>query len=414
MITYIIFTLVVLLLIITLYLFVRKNSAMRTQIENLVEQTNEYRLECAVLSERLAASAEKQREIEEQKGHLLELFNKERAMISDQFTQKFNLLANDILETKSRTMSTQSSDTIKAMLLPFGEKIDKFRERIEQESKHRFALENEVKRLSELNMQMSRQANSLVSALKGNSKSQGDWGEMILETLLENSGLRRDIHFRVQQTIRGAGGEILRPDVILCLPDEKEVVIDSKVSLTAYVSYCEAQQDQDDTRAKLAMSAHILSVRNHIGELGRKSYQKAIASPDFVIMFIPNEPAFLLALQGDNALWQEAYKKGVVLSSPTNLFAILRIVDDLWKRDSQDKNALEIARQGGDLYDKFVGFAETFSDVGRAIKRSDELYEKSLGQLTTGSGNLVRRAETLRKLGIKTSKKLPSTLVEQE
>lgn len=411
MITYIFFAIAVALLTLFIAFLWHRNRQLNSVIDSMSGELQDERLSSAVIGERLAASVERQREVEQQKADLLAMFNTERVAMSEQFTHKFNVLANEILENKSRTMSTQNSDTINAILRPFGEKIDKFRERIEQESKQRYALENEVKRLAELNMQMSREANNLTAALRGNSKSQGDWGEMILETLLENSGLKRDIHFRIQETIRDAQGQLLRPDVVLCLPDEKEVIIDSKVSLTAYVAYCESE---DELSAKRALAAHVLSVKSHITELGKKSYQKLVASPDFVIMFVPNEPAFLLALQGDSAIWDEAYQKGVILSSPTNLFAILRIVDDLWRRDSQSKNALEIARQGGDLYDKFVGFVETLSDVGRAIKRSDELYEKGISQLSSGAGNLVRRAETLRKLGVKASKKLPAQLSDND
>lgn len=411
MITYIFFAIAVALLTLFIAFLWHRNRQLNSVIDSMSGELQDERLSSAVIGERLAASVERQREVEQQKADLLAMFNTERVAMSEQFTHKFNVLANEILENKSRTMSTQNSDTINAILRPFGEKIDKFREQIEQESKQRYALENEVKRLAELNMQMSREANNLTAALRGNSKSQGDWGEMILETLLENSGLKRDIHFRIQETIRDAQGQLLRPDVVLCLPDEKEVIIDSKVSLTAYVAYCESE---DELSAKRALAAHVLSVKSHITELGKKSYQKLVASPDFVIMFVPNEPAFLLALQGDSAIWDEAYQKGVILSSPTNLFAILRIVDDLWRRDSQSKNALEIARQGGDLYDKFVGFVETLSDVGRAIKRSDELYEKGISQLSSGAGNLVRRAETLRKLGVKASKKLPAQLSDND
>lgn len=404
-------TAVVLIFAVVFFLKYRETASLHYQAQGRVEQLaaelNQELMNGAVLAERVAAAVQKQSDVEAERALLIEMFNREREQMSEQFGARFNVLANEILEHKSRTMTTQNNDTLNALLRPFGEKIDKFRERIEQESKQRFALENEVRRLAELNMRMSQEANNLTSALRGNSKVQGDWGEMILETLLESSGLKRDIHFRVQHTVRSDDGQILRPDVILTLPDEKQVVIDSKVSLTAFVAYTEAE---NEAASKVALAAHVLSVKNHIAELNRKSYQKLVASPDFVIMFVPNEPAFLLALQADSSLWHEAYTKGVIMSSPTNLFAILRIVDDLWRRDSQSKNALEIARQGGDLYDKFVGFAETLGELGKALKRSDELYEKSINQLSNGNGNLVRRAERLRQMGVKTSKEMPSQL----
>lgn len=368
----------------------------------------------ALLGERLATqqsyNLQLKAEIAAERDRLTASFNQEREQMTREFSIRFENLANEILERKSRSMTDQSRESITAMLKPLGENLENFRRRIEEESKLRFALEAQVKHLAELNMRMSQEANNLTAALRGNSKSQGDWGEMILETLLENSGLKRDLHFRVQESIRDEHGNLHRPDIILSLPDEKEVVIDSKVSLTAYISYTEAE---DEPTRKTTLAAHSLSVRNHIIELGAKSYSKLVRSPDFVILFIPNEPAFLLALQSDSTLWQEAYKRGVILSSPTNLFAILRIVDDLWRRDSQSRNALEIARQGGDLYDKFVLFAETFADVGSSIRKSEELYDKAFGQLSSGRGNLVARIEKLRSLGLKTTKQLPRKFTEQ-
>ena len=233
---------------------------------------------------------------------------------------------------------------------------------------------------------------------------------MILETLLESSGLQKGIHFRVQEDFRTEEGAHVRPDVVLLLPGDKQMVIDSKVSLTAYAAYAEAD-GADGSARKAALAAHVASVRKHIDELAGKSYQKLTsASPDFVIMFVPNEPAFLVALQSDPKLWDDAYRRKVILSSPTNLFAILKIVDDLWRRDNQDRYALEIARQGGALYDKFVGFAENFLAVGDALGRTDKAYRAALGQLREGNGNLVRRAESLRKLGVKAAKKMPAAL----
>lgn len=334
----------------------------------------------------------------------------ERQKQQEQLTLQFRNLANDILEEKSQRFTDTNNKNIGDLLRPLGENIEKFRQRIEQEATQRQLLEREIQRLHEMSNQVSREANNLAAALRGNSKTQGDWGEMILETLLESSGLQKGIHFRVQEDFRTEDGGHVRPDVVLVLPDDKQMVIDSKVSLTAYANYVEADESDEAVR-KTAMTAHAASVRRHIDDLAGKSYQKlTTASPDFVIMFIPNEPAFLLALQCDAKLWNDAYKKKVILSSPTNLFAILKIVDDLWRRDNQDRYALEIARQGGALYDKFVGFAESFLTVGEALGRTDKAYRAALGQLREGNGNLVRRAETLRQLGVKASKKMPAAL----
>lgn len=335
----------------------------------------------------------------------------EREKLQQQFADHFRNLANDILEEKTRRFTDTNRKNIDELLKPLSEHIERFRQRIERDSAERKVLEAEIKRLHEMSNRVSQEANNLATALRGNSKTQGDWGEMILETLLESSGLQKGIHFLIQEDFRTEEGDHVRPDVVLVLPDDKQMIIDSKVSLTAYAQYVDAADDPDEGVRKAALAAHAASMRKHIDELAAKSYQKlTAASPDFVIMFVPNEPAFLMALQHDARLWDDAYRKKVILSSPTNLFAILKIVDDLWRRDNQDRYALEIARQGGALYDKFVGFAENFLAVGDALGRTDKAYRTALGQLKEGNGNLVRRAESLRKLGIKASKKMPATL----
>lgn len=363
-----------------------------------VRKNHEMQTLNAVLEERVAVqTADYER--------LNELLTHERKELSEQFSKNFSVMASDILDQKARSMNVVANENIANLLKPLSENLKDFREKIDLEGKHRFALQSEVQRLAELNAVMSRQAQSLTEAMRGNSKTQGDWGEMILETLLENSGLKQGIHFKTQQTIKNEDGANLRPDVILSLPDEKQVVIDSKVSLTAYVNYTEATETEDQKRA---LSLHITSLRNHINELGAKKYNTLLGgSPDFVIMFIPTEPALLIGLQSTPELWQEAYTKGVILSSPSNLFGILRIVDDLWRRDTQSRYAIEIARQGGDLYDKFVLFAENFLEVGKAINKSADLFSKTKSQLSEGTGNLVRRTEKLRELGVKATKKLP-------
>lgn len=414
------------LAVVALLLFlIRRNSILSEQSRVQNDQLSQAEVQNAVLRERLVAQEQllevsqqqatqaQQRlreELAAERARMGELFENERKEQQQKYTQVFENLSSGVLERKTQSLKEQSKESIEAMLKPFAESIETFRQRIETESKQRFALEKEVARLAELNIKMSQEANNLTSALRGNSKTQGDWGEMILETMLENSGLKRDIHFRVQESIRTADGDLLRPDVILNLPEGKEVVLDSKVSLRAYLAFTESQNPVD---AQKAQEAHVAAMRSHINELGAKSYNNLVSSPDFVIMFVPNEPAFLIALQGDSNLWNYAYSKGVILSSPTNLFAILRIVDELWKRDSQSKNALEIARQGGELYDKFVTFTEVFLSMGASLEKSTQQYERALGQLAQGKGNLTRRAETLRNLGVKTAKSLPQSLIEE-
>lgn len=392
-----------------------ENEALRTDVELLRRHLVEQR--AAADRELAMAQADADRRLAEAGAEIriwserYESQQVEREKLQKQFADHFRNLANDILEEKTKRFTDTNQKNIGDLLKPLGENIEKFRQRIELEAAERKVLESEIRRLHEMSNQVSREANNLAAALRGNSKTQGDWGEMILETLLESSGLQKGIHFRVQEDFRTEEGLHVRPDVVLVLPDDKQMVIDSKVSLTAYANYVEAADEADESVRKAALAAHVASVRKHIDELAGKSYQKLTSSsPDFVIMFVPNEPAFLVALQCDAKLWDDAYRKKVILSSPTNLFAILKIVDDLWRRDSQDRYALEIARQGGALYDKFVGFAENFLAVGEALGRTDKAYRAALGQLRDGNGNLMRRAESLRKLGVKASKKMPAAL----
>lgn len=328
---------------------------------------------------------------------------------------EFKNLANEIMDQKSAQFKQTNRESLEILLKPFRDNLENFRLRVEQvydqEAQQRFSLKEQIKALNETNMRMSTEATNLTNALKGNSKVQGDWGEMILETILDNSNLIKGIHYLTQENIKTEEGNNLRPDVILNMPDSKQIVIDSKVSLTAFVAYTESESIETGERY---LKDHIKSVRAHIDELGSKRYQSLVNSPDFVIMFMPNEPAFLLSLQHDSSLWNDAYNKKVIISSPTNLFALLKIVDDLWKRDNQSKNALAIAAEGANLYDKFIGFTDSLSDIGKNIDAASKNYEKAINQLKTGKGNLVSRAEKLRDLGVKASKSLPVGLSDYE
>ncbi|MBQ4279607.1 MAG: DNA recombination protein RmuC [Rikenellaceae bacterium] len=335
----------------------------------------------------------------------------EQEELEARFRAEFRNLAAEIFEEKSRQFKETNRESLEGLLKPFRDNIKDFRERVEliykTENEQHGALRNEIGRLAELNRRITEETTNLTNALKGNSKVQGDWGEMILETILESSNLSRGIHYLIQENLKDEAGNNLRPDVILRLPDQKQIVIDSKVSVKAFVNYTACE---DPSERQRLLSEHLRSVRAHVEELGRKSYQKLLDSPDFVIMFIPNEPAFLTALQNDSAIWTDAYNRKVIISSPTNLFALLKIVDDLWKRDSQNRNALAIAEQGAALYDKFVGFAETLGAVGKNIEAAHTNYDKAMSQLKTGKGNLVSRTERLRELGVKASKTLPAQL----
>ena len=246
----------------------------------------------------------------------------------------------------------------------------------------------------ELNQTISTEARNLTDALKGNSKVQGDWGEMLLETILDSSALSKGIHYQTQYNIKDEEGRNLRPDVVLHLPEKKDIVIDSKVSLTAFVGYSSADTEEERRRY---LAAHIASVRQHVTELGRKEYQRRLNSPDFVIMFIPNEPAFLAALQNDTAIWSDAYDKKVIISSPTNLFALLKLVADLWKYNDQDKNTREIAACGLKLYEQLVAFTASLEGVGTALDKARDAYEDAHKRLCTGNDNIIRVGERLRK-----------------
>lgn len=325
------------------------------------------------------------------------------------FRIEFRNLANDILEEKSAQFKQTNKEAMDFLLKPFRDNITEFRERVEkiysEENHQRGALRNEIKNLQDLNKKITEETTNLTNALKGNSKIQGDWGEMILETILQSSNLVSGIHYTTQHNLKNELGANVRPDVLLHLPGGKQIVIDSKVSLKAFVAHTEAEEVADRRRF---LDEHVQSVRKHVAELGGKRYQELVNSPDFVIMFVPNEPAFLAALQSDNSIWDDAYRRKVIVSSPTNLFALLKIVDDLWKRDNQSRNALEIADQGAKLYDKFVGFVESLEAVGKGIRNATDNYDKAMAQLKTGSGNLIVRTEKLRKLGVKASKSLPA------
>jgi DNA recombination protein RmuC len=333
----------------------------------------------------------------------------------NQLNKDFQLLANQILEEKSSRFTDVNKLNMEAILKPLNEKLAEFKTKVEEtydkESKQRFSLEERIKELVALNNQISEDANNLTKALKGSNKIQGNWGEMILESILEKSGLKKDTEYFTQEFIANEKGERLQnnqhkymqPDVIVVYPGGRKIIIDSKVSLTAYVKYVEANEDKDKL---IAEKEHIISVRQHIDELSNKAYQDYVESLDFVMMFIPNEPAYILAMQLDSALWDYAYRKRILLINPTNLVASLKVVADLWKRENQSRNAREIARRGAILYEKFVRFVETLQEVGKNIEKAKGSYDKAFSQLKEGNGNLIRQAEMLKELGVKSPKEL--------
>lgn len=335
----------------------------------------------------------------------LEQLRTERETSERTMKSEFKNLANEILVEHQHHLRQANRDSLDLLLKPFKDNITEFRERVERiyahENEQRGALKNELDNLIKLNQQMTSSAANLTDALKGNSKVQGDWGEAYLETILESTGLVKGIHYHIQQNIKGEEGQNLRPDVVLSLPEERSIVIDSKVSLTAYVRYTEAESEAERSQA---LAEHVQSVKKHVQELALKEYQKLINSPDFVIMFIPTEPAFLEALKEDNTIWAEAYRKKIIISSPTNLFALLKMVSDMWRRDEQTKNQAEIVDKATKLYEQLVVFTEQLEGVGSALDTAKSKYDEAYKRLHTGNNNIVRLGERLKKLGLPTKK----------
>jgi len=336
--------------------------------------------------------------------------------LQERFKIEFKNLANDILEEKTQKFTDQNRTRLDEILKPLGEKIREFEKKVDdtydKESKQRFSLEKEIQRLAEMNQQISTEANNLTKALKGQAKTQGNWGEMILESILEKSGLVRDREYFVQSSFTNEHGRRMQPDVIIAYPGDRQVVIDAKVSLNAYERYASAETKEEQD---VAARDHLISVKNHINELSGKNYQDLyhLRTLDFVMMFMPVEPAYMLAMQQDPSLWSTAYDKRILLISPTNLITAVRMIANLWRVEYQNKNAQEIARQSGDLFDKFVNFVDDLTDIGKKIDATKQSYESAQNKLISGKGNLVRRAEKIRELGAKTSKEFPKSLTDK-
>ncbi|MGV3599006.1 MAG: DNA recombination protein RmuC [Bacteroidota bacterium] len=361
-----------------------ENSRMANQLQNLEEKLNNQKQEIETLQQRLA--------------------------------KEFENLANKIFEEKSEKFVRQNRDSLDIVLNPLKEKMEEFRKKVEdthmENSKEQSRLAEQIRGLTELNQGMREDANRLTQALKGENKTQGNWGELILERILEKSGLTKGQEYTVQESFVNEDGRRQQPDVIIKLPDNKNLIVDSKVSLTAYERFSSAANTEEQ---QAWLKAHTKSIREHIKQLSDKRYQQLyeINSPDFVLMFVPIESAFAAAVQADPEIFNDAFEQNIVIVTTSTLLATLRTISSIWKQEYQNRNVLEIARQGGDLYDKFVSFTEDLIDLGKKMKAAQGAYEDSMKKLYEGRGNLIRRAETLRELGAKVSKQLDPKLVDR-
>lgn len=380
----------------------RERSTLLSDKENLVRQLAQSETTVAGMKEKL----------DEQKQQLQKM--------GEQFRFEFANLAQNIFEEKTAKFTEVNEEKLKAILNPLKEELGEFKKKVDdtydKESKERFSLGKEIEKLVQMSQLVSQEANNLTSALKGNNKIQGNWGEMILESILENSGLTKGRDYFLQEFIRDQAGNMikdengkgLQPDVTICYPDQRKLIIDSKVSLLAWEQYI---SEEDIDQQKKWLQAHLQSLRNHIDGLSRKNYPKYAQALDYVLLFIPIEPAFLEAVKSDTQLWKYAYDRRIILVSPTNLLAVLKIVADLWKVEMQNRHAIEIADRAGAMYDKFVGFINNLEELGRKLNDAQRCYDDAFKQLSTGRGNLVGRAEELKKMGANANKQIPDKLL---
>jgi len=336
--------------------------------------------------------------------------------LQEKFTKEFENLANKILDEKSNKFTEQNRENMKNILSPLQDKIQLFEKKVEDTHKesidYHAALRQQIIGLSEMNAQMSKETLNLTKALKGDSKMQGNWGELILERVLEKSGLEKDREYYVQQSHTNVEGQRVFPDVVINLPDGKKMIVDSKVSLTAYEKYI---NEDDDTSKNSFLKEHVNSIKRHVEQLGEKNYHDLyqIESPDFVLLFIPMEPAFAIALNEDTTLYNKAFEKNIVIVTPSTLLATLRTIDSMWANQKQQENAFEIARQAGALYDKFQGFLEDLIKIGKRIDESKMEYSGAMNKLFEGKGNLITSVEKLKKMGAKAKKSLPENILKR-
>ena len=401
----------------------------------LEAQVNSCTARLAEMQTQLDVASREREQLNREKGDLqarnqvlvenMEVQKQEVQRVRQEMSNEFKVLANEILQEKSKSFSELNRERLAEVLNPLKERLEGFKKTVEEtyssEARERFSLKEQIKELVQRSETIGVEAKQLTQALRGDSKIQGDWGEMILESILEKSGLEKDREYFIQETLRddeghtiqSAEGRKMRPDVIIRYPggDNRQMVIDSKVSLTAYVNYVNAETPEE---AAAALKQHLASVKKHIDELSNKSYQDYVGKGDHVMMFVPNEAAYLAAMQADHSLWQYAYDRRVLLLSPTNLIAALKLVADLWQRDKQTRHAIDIAEEAGKLYDKFVGFIDDMEKIGKALGTANTTYGEAMKKLKNGTGNLIGRVEKLKGMGVKAKKNLPVTTGDDE
>jgi DNA recombination protein RmuC len=390
----------------------RSNQMLQSDKNELSAKLNDSQAHVLKLNNELTAALSASKNIEqrlaEQKGEMEQL--------NQRFKTEFENLAAKILEEKSQKFTEQNKQSLDTILNPLKEKIKDFEDKVQKvydtEAAERNMLKGEIKQLMSLNQLMHQDAQNLTKALKGDAKMQGNWGEFILESILEKSGLVKDREYIAQASISTEDGKRFQPDILINLPDGKCLVIDSKVSLVAYERYVSA----DDEMVKaLSLKEHLQSVRSHIKGLSDKNYQNLYGakSLDFVLLFVPIESAFALSVQNDAQLFNDAFERNIVIVSPSTLLATLRTVANIWRQENQNKNAIDIANKAGDMYDKFVGFVDDLIGLGNKMRDSQRAYESAMNKLHQGTGNLVKRSEDLKKLGAKATKAIPQTLIDR-
>ncbi len=399
---------------------------LRVQVGNFIEHRDQYEDWRAEAREEMHVLSQSNVALKERVSHLETQLQAERDQAAEKLklledarqnlTAEFKVLANEIFDDKSRKFTQQNAANLETVLKPLAGQLTDFQKRVEEtydkEARERFSLVREIRGLQELNSRISEDAVNLTRALRGDSKTQGSWGELTLERILEASGLVKGREYDIQVSLKGEQGERLQPDVIVHLPDNKDVIVDSKVTLKAYHDFVASD---DDKRRESAAQRHLQSITSHIRDLSGKDYQNLpdLRTLDFVLLFLPVEDAFSLAVQRDPQLFATAFESNIVLVGPSTLLATLRTIQHIWRNEHQSQNAREIARRAGDLYDKFVNFIGDVEEIGQRLDKAGEAYDRAHNRLTSGRGNLVSRAETLKKLGAKTSKQIGRTLVDR-